>query len=502
MILLSLFVAYCALCLNELYHLSGPPSCPSPSSSSHPNRRCLLPLVPADWTSLSVSLSLQTSPHEYTPQPNCTFTVTASQLTLVAPSVDHTCYLNLTSYHRHRSLSSDVSSSVEPFSAEVRVERGGRVVRTLVVELSEVRDVEVGTGKGLKDEYKDLLDMTSSSPPSSPSSSPSPSPPSSSLPLPPDPSHSPGTYRVPHWKHTRSSPLTIVYTDNHQPSPRPPPNTKVVQGRSKGREEELLYTPDIYSTDMSTLASSAIEIGPHEFYPSSSSSSSSSFDSPPSPRPPVKLTITFAALSYLPSSLLRQLGGTLSSMEALLADLDSTASAGLFDEIRYMLSPRYLYRFVLTNVISVLHVYFSFLAFKNDVGFYVGKKDMKGISASSLLTGFFSSLIIFLYLADSGGTSSVVLLTIGAETAVDLWKLNKILRPAVTSQFPFVKISDPSNRSKGESETLSYDSIATKNLWLALLPFLIGSAAFSLKHYKYRSWYSFIVAHASNMVYT
>jgi hypothetical protein len=215
----------------------------------------------------------------------------------------------------------------------------------------------------------------------------------------------------------------------------------------------------------------------------------------------VRLSLSFAALSLLPSTLLKQASQGLRAAEAALAALEPELAAGLFDELRYMLSPRYLYRFVLSNIISFLHVWLSFLAFKNDVGFYVGRKDMSGISASSLLTSFVSSVVIFLYLHDSGGTSSVVLLTVFGEIMVDGWKLKKILRPSLAPSFPFVRVYDPAKTSEGESRTASYDAIASKNLWLALLPLLVGCGAYSLQHNEYRSWYSFLVSHASNMVY-
>jgi len=154
-----------------------------------------------------------------------------------------------------------------------------------------------------------------------------------------------------------------------------------------------------------------------------------------------------------------------------------------------LLSDRYLYRFIIQNVISTLHLFLSTMAFKSEIGFYVGRTDMAGVSASGLVISFLSSLVIFLYLMDGGGTSKVVLYTVFAEVMVDLWKLSKILRPKLIPTYPYLLITDPSNRSEGENETMEYDRIATANVTVALMPALVGAGIYSLWNYQYRGWY-------------
>jgi len=114
---------------------------------------------------------------------------------------------------------------------------------------------------------------------------------------------------------------------------------------------------------------------------------------------------------------------------------------------------------------------------------------MAGVSASGLVISFLSSLVIFLYLMDGGGTSKVVLYTVFAEVMVDLWKLSKILRPKLIPTYPYLLITDPSNRSEGENETMEYDRIATANVTVALMPALVGAGIYSLWNYQYRGWY-------------
>jgi len=96
----------------------------------------------------------------------------------------------------------------------------------------------------------------------------------------------------------------------------------------------------------------------------------------------------------------------------------------IVDELRYLLSDERIYRFVLSNIISTLHIFLSFMAFKNDVGFFKGRENMSGLSASSLISSFFCDFIIFLYLLDGHGTSKLVLFTVGGEVLVDFWKVS------------------------------------------------------------------------------
>ena len=80
-------------------------------------------------------------------------------------------------------------------------------------------------------------------------------------------------------------------------------------------------------------------------------------------------------------------------------------------------------------------------------------------------------------------------------------KMTKVLKPTFDSVYPFVHVFDPLRMSEGESITLEYDRIATSNISLILYPLVIGGGMFSLKFYRYTSWWSFLVSHAANAVY-
>jgi hypothetical protein len=64
----------------------------------------------------------------------------------------------------------------------------------------------------------------------------------------------------------------------------------------------------------------------------------------------------------------------------------------------------------------------SFLAFKNDVGFWKGRESVAGLSSRSVVFHAFASTVIFLYLADFS-TSLIVLATSGVGAVIDCWKV-------------------------------------------------------------------------------
>ena len=78
----------------------------------------------------------------------------------------------------------------------------------------------------------------------------------------------------------------------------------------------------------------------------------------------------------------------------------------------------------LTVVVSVVHMVFDFLAFKNDITFWKSRKSLEGLSVRSILISFGCQLIIFLYLLDSE-TSWMILLSAGVSVAIEGWKITK-----------------------------------------------------------------------------
>ena len=103
----------------------------------------------------------------------------------------------------------------------------------------------------------------------------------------------------------------------------------------------------------------------------------------PNTTQPTKPPIT-VKLRYTSISLLRFI-----AYDELKKGLEISSNflgAAELDEIRYLVSDDHIYRFLLQNVIGYVHLFLSFMAFKNDVGFFRKKRDMKGISRSSFVS--------------------------------------------------------------------------------------------------------------------
>ena len=78
------------------------------------------------------------------------------------------------------------------------------------------------------------------------------------------------------------------------------------------------------------------------------------------------------------------------------------------DDVKEMLSQSSLRVLALTYAVVALHVIFDFLAFKEDIGFFLGRESYVGLSSRSLIASFVCFLVQFLYLLDNEHTSRIV----------------------------------------------------------------------------------------------
>ena len=289
---------------------------------------------------------------------------------------------------------------------------------------------------------------------------------------------SPRQYKihVPYFKY-RGEPITLRFVDDEQHYGDHPyrgdgiPMHVYPADRSK-------YRPIVYVDDTALRHSSAIEMAESS-----------------EGRPPLNLRIRVSVISPLRDVINVQVKMGMEMAESFLHESE-------LDEIRYLISDDHLYRFALTQVISFLHIWLDYMAFRDEVGFYVGRTDMGGLSVSSILTRFACSLIILLYLMDGGGTSWLVLFSVASGVAADFFKVWKVLKPGLSPTFPFITIRDPSRLSSTEKETTGYDRIARTYLGLFLYPLIAGSALYALHFYVYASWWSWLISNLANAVYT
>jgi len=169
------------------------------------------------------------------------------------------------------------------------------------------------------------------------------------------------------------------------------------------------------------------------------------------------------------------------------------------DELKGLFTDTNLYFLGLTFAVSLFHMLFDVLAFKNDIYFWKDKKSMEGMSVRAVIWRCISSTIIFFYLMDES-TSLLVLVPTGIGVLIEIWKVRKALKVSVswTSWLPSFQLGE---RSKSEQQTEEYDVQAMRYLSYPLYPLLIAASIYSLVYYPHKSWYSWIVRSLANGVY-
>jgi len=158
-------------------------------------------------------------------------------------------------------------------------------------------------------------------------------------------------------------------------------------------------------------------------------------------------------------------------------------------------------------VISMLHMVFDFLAFKNDIGFYRGRTNFVGISSRTITSNFLCSLVIYLYLMDSEYTSNLILISVGSSTLIELWKVKQVLLIQLVwnGRFPWVASGAAEfdrRQTRLERQTNDFDAMALRRMSQCLYPLVAGLAAFSLFYYPQKSWWSWAISSMANGVYT
>ncbi|KAF1939208.1 cleft lip and palate associated transmembrane protein 1 [Clathrospora elynae] len=166
------------------------------------------------------------------------------------------------------------------------------------------------------------------------------------------------------------------------------------------------------------------------------------------------------------------------------------------------------YLLAITAVVSVFHMIFEMLAFKNDVQHWRKKKDNVGTSVRTILANVFMQAVIFLYLIDNNeNTSYMILFGQGMGMAIEAWKITKSvdvkIRPtAPGSLIPYtVTFEDKHVLSDTEKKTEEYDKIAFQYLYMVAVPLLIAYAVYSLMYDTHKSWYSFVITTLVGSVY-
>lgn len=169
------------------------------------------------------------------------------------------------------------------------------------------------------------------------------------------------------------------------------------------------------------------------------------------------------------------------------------------------------YLLATTFFVSILHMIFEGLAFKNDIAHWRKKKDNVGTSVRTILANVFMQTVIFLYLVDnSEGTSWMILAGQGFGILLEAWKITKMVNvrlrePGPDSSFKFlpyiIVFEDKHKLSETEKKTQEYDQIAFRYLYIIAVPLLLAYAVYSLVYESHKSWYSFVIETLVGSVY-
>ncbi|TGZ63263.1 hypothetical protein CRM22_007017 [Opisthorchis felineus] len=155
------------------------------------------------------------------------------------------------------------------------------------------------------------------------------------------------------------------------------------------------------------------------------------------------------------------------------------------DDVRQLFLDTNFYFLVTTMFVSVCHILFDFLAFKNDISFWRKAKNTTGLSMRTVVWRFVSSFIIFLHLCEER-SSLLVIVPMGISTCIELWKLARLTKFSFSFKHGFRR----GQRSKTERETDELDAQFMFWLQVLLIPLCVAGSIYSLLYTPHRSWYS------------
>ncbi len=162
----------------------------------------------------------------------------------------------------------------------------------------------------------------------------------------------------------------------------------------------------------------------------------------------------YRPISYGKLRMFLQFTAALSSMRGLGFTAKDT------DEVKGIFADTNLALLLVTFAVSAVHLLFDFLAFKNDVSFWRGKRTMEGLSTTTVLWRAFSQTVVFLYLLDEN-TSLLVLGPSGVAALIEMWKVTKALKVEV-SWSGGIKVGGAGEKTDSEKSTDEFDANAMK----------------------------------------
>ncbi|CCI46803.1 unnamed protein product [Albugo candida] len=195
------------------------------------------------------------------------------------------------------------------------------------------------------------------------------------------------------------------------------------------------------------------------------------------------LKISLEPMSFARWHILLTLENGIQSQQKLLGD-ESHGTSKDAEMLRSMVADTNPYLLAITMTVSLFHILFDWLAFKNDINFWRQKRDLVGVSLRSLLISLISQII----------RSTILVLAPSAITVcIDLWKVIKV---STSSTFTQKK-----SRDDELLKTSQADAMATSHMMFALIPLIVGYAMYSLLYKRHRNWYSWSIGSLTGAVY-
>jgi len=179
--------------------------------------------------------------------------------------------------------------------------------------------------------------------------------------------------------------------------------------------------------------------------------------------------------------------------EALEMQKQLGASTKDTDEFRHMITETPPVLFAITVLVSLIHSFIDFLAFKSDISYWRNRKSTAGISSRSVSIEFANQAIILAYLQDNGA-SLLILVPSVVGLAIQGWKVLKVSTLG--------KNQDKGGESSESVEISNkYDQKATMVMMYLLLPLVFIYSLYSLVFEKHAGFYSWGVGSLASCVY-
>lgn len=262
-----------------------------------------------------------------------------------------------------------------------------------------------------------------------------------------------------------------------------------ITGERDETKRNTFYMPIIYPNDFWHLREQEFEIN-------------ATYPADPKEKLVMPLTINFHPMSYTKMQIYASIGFGFEEASK------NGQSAGELDEIKRMLVETNPWYLALTATVSILHVIFEMLAFKNDVSHWRKKEELVGVSVRTIVTNVFIQLIILLYLLDNNAeTSWMIVFGQGMGMVIEAWKVTKavdvkLVRAPAGSTLPYkLEIKDKHILTEEEKKTQQYDKEAFRYVSYAVGPLLIGYTIYSLVYESHKGWYSFVISTLTSFVY-